>query len=230
MRLLEIKVRWNITDAAFKEIITAANGISISTYILIKSLKDMISLKPIWVDMCIKSCCAFTGNFKTLDKCPYCRTTRYEEWRQSRAQVAYFSIQERFTIQCQDPTRAKQLRYRSNYISREGYDIDGIIGDIFDSVQYKYLSQKGYFQDDRDIALLGSVDGYQLFRQKCDDCWIVLFINANLPPEQRVKKENLLITSIIPGPKAPRDFNSFIKPIVEELCLLEGILYYNKEL
>ena len=230
MRLLEIKVRQNITDAAFKEIITASNGTSISTYILIKSLKDMVSLKPIWVDMCIKSCCAFTGNFKTLDKCPYCSTTRYQEGRQSRAQVAYFSIQERFTIQYQDPTRAKQLRYHSNYISREGYDIDGIIGDIFDSAQYKYLSQKGYFQDDRDIALLGSVDGYQLFRQKCDDCWIVLFINANLPPEQRVKKENLLITSIIPGPKAPRDFNSFIKPIVEELCLLKGILYYNKEL
>ena len=98
---------------------------------------------------------------------------------------------------------------------------------MFDSAQYKYLSQKGYFQDERDIALLGSIDDYQLFRQKCNDCWIVLFINANLPPEQRVKKENLLITSIIPGPKAPKDFNSFIKPIVEELCLLEGNFIFN---
>jgi hypothetical protein len=50
----------------------------------------------------------------------------------------------------------------------------------------------------------------------------VLLINANLPPDQRVKKENLLITSIIPGPKAPKDFNSFMKPIVDELCLLES--------
>jgi Transposase family tnp2 len=228
LRLFEIKVRQNITDAAFKEIINAANGTSISIYLLMRSLKNIVSIKPIWVDMCIKSCCAFTGNFKTLDKCPYCSTSRYQEEGQSRAQVAYFSIQERFTIQYQDSTRAKQLRYRSNYISREGYDIDGTIGDIFDSAQYKYLSQKGYFQDDRDIALLGSVDGYQLFRQKCDDCWIVLFINANLPPEQRVKKENLLITSIIPGPKAPKDFNSFIKPIVEELSLLKGIYIITK--
>ena len=60
--------------------------------------------------------------------------------------------------------------------------------------------------------------------KKCDDCWIVLFINANLPPEQRVKKKNLLITAIIPGPKSPKDFNSFMKPIVEELCLLKGNL------
>jgi len=172
--------------------------------------------------MCVNSCCAFTGDYKTLDKCFYCKAERYQEERQSRAQVAYFSIQDRLIIQYQDPTRAEQLRYRSKYISREEYNIDGAIGDVFDSARYKNLSQKGYFQDDRDIILLGSVDGYQLFKQKCDDCWIVLFINANLPPEQRVKKENLLITSIIPGPKAPKDFNSFMKPVVDELCLLEG--------
>jgi hypothetical protein len=40
--------------------------------------------------------------------------------------------------------------------------------------------------------------------------------------------ENLLITSIILGPKAPKDFNSFMKPIVNEICLLEGKLIYKK--
>ena len=119
-------------------------------------------------------------------------------------------------------TRVKQLRYHYKYISRKGYDDDVIIGDVFDSAHYKALSQNGYFQDNRDIALLGSVDKFQLFRQKCDDCWVVLFINANLPPEQWVKKDNLLIASIIPGPKAPKEFNSFMKPIIDELCLLEG--------
>ncbi|CAB5336227.1 unnamed protein product [Rhizophagus irregularis] len=133
-------------------------------------------------------------------------------------------LKNQFKIQYQGPTRAKQLRYRSEYITRED---DDAIGDVFDGSQYKYLSQEGYFQDDHDIALLGSVDGYQLFKQKCDDCWIVLFINTNLLPHQRVKKENLLITSIIPVPKAPKNFNSFMKPIVEELCLLnDGVECY----
>jgi hypothetical protein len=49
-----------------------------------------------------------------------------------------------------------------------------------------------------------------------------MFINANLPPFERVKKENLLISMIIPGPKQPKNFNSFLKPIVDELKLLEG--------
>src|SRR4051794_28215187 len=139
LRLLEIKVRQNITDAAFKEIVTAANGISISTYVLIKTLKNIVSFEPIWVDMCINSCCAFTGNFKTLNKCIYCNANRYQEDKQSRAQFAYFSIQDRFKIQYQDPIRASELRYRSNYISREEYNINGTISDVFDSAQYKYL-------------------------------------------------------------------------------------------
>jgi hypothetical protein len=203
--------------------VTAANGTSTSTYLLIRTLKNIVPLKPILVDMCINSCCAFTGDYKRLNECIYCKAERYQEGGLSRAQVTYFPIQDRLAIQYQDPTRAKQLRYRSEYISR---NIDGAIGDVFDGAQYKNLLQKGYFQDDRDIVLLGSIDGYQLFKQKCDDCWIILFINANLPPEQRVKKENLLITSIIPGPKAPKDFNSFMKPVVDELCLLEGEFIY----
>ncbi len=101
--------------------------------------------------------------------------------------------------------------------------MDGKIGDIFDGARYKKLLSNGYFKDDRDIALTGSIDGYQIFRQKTDDCWIVLMINANICPEERVKKENLLITAIIPGPNEPKCFNSFMYPIINELKELEGI-------
>ena len=49
-----------------------------------------------------------------------------------------------------------------------------------------------------------------------------MLINANLPSSKRVKKENLLISSVIPGPNQPKDFNSFLRPIVDELKILEG--------
>ena len=51
-----------------------------------------------------------------------------------------------------------------------------------------------------------------------------MFINANLSPDIRVKKENLLISAIIPGPNQPKDFNSFLRPIIDELKLLQGKL------
>ena len=48
-----------------------------------------------------------------------------------------------------------------------------------------------------------------------------MFINANLSPDIRVKKENLLISAIIPGPEL-KDFNSFLRPIIDELKILQG--------
>ena len=51
-----------------------------------------------------------------------------------------------------------------------------------------------------------------------------MFINANLSPDIRVKKENLLVSAVIPGPNQPQDFNSFLRPIIDELKLLQGKL------
>jgi len=57
---------------------------------------------------------------------------------------------------------------------------------------------------------------------------VILFINANLPPDIRVKQENLMISALIPGPKAPKNFNSFLQPLVDELKKLQGNVWlYN---
>jgi hypothetical protein len=86
---------------------------------------------------------------------------------------------------------------------------------------YKDLLHRGFFKDERDIALSGTCDGYQIFEQRTDDCWVILLINNNLHPFIRVKKENLLVTMIIPGPRSPKNFNSFLYPLVKELQELE---------
>jgi anthranilate/para-aminobenzoate synthase component II len=52
---------------------------------------------------------------------------------------------------------------------------------------------------------------------------VFLFLNNNLPQELRVKKENLMVTLIIPGPKQPQDFNSFLYPLIQEMKSLQGI-------
>jgi len=71
--------------------------------------------------------------------------------------------------------------------------------------------------DERDIALSGSCDGFQIFKQKTDDCWVILFINNNLHPNLHVKKENLLITMIIPESHSPKNFNSFLFSLILKL-------------
>jgi hypothetical protein len=87
---------------------------------------------------------------------------------------------------------------------------------------YKDLLEKDFFSDQRDIAFTVSCDGYQIFKQKTDDCWLFLLINNNLDPSIRVKKENLLIPFLIPGPNQPKDFNTFLRPFINEMKELES--------
>jgi hypothetical protein len=47
-------------------------------------------------------------------------------------------------------------------------------------------------------------------------------INNNLHPSLRVKKENLLIPFLIPGPNQPKDFNTFLRPLINEMKELES--------
>jgi hypothetical protein len=183
-------------------------------------------LKPILVDCCINSCVAFTGDFTSENFCPECKEPRYklinETLQVPRKQAAYWSLINSFQVQYKNKNRSETLRYRHNYTSTHEYSLNKQIGDVFDGSRYKALTASGFFPDYRDIALIASTDGYQIFRQSRDDCWVILFINANLPPNIRVKRENLMISALIPGPKAPKNFNSFLQPLVNELKQLQG--------
>jgi hypothetical protein len=62
-------------------------------------------------------------------------------------------------------------------------------------------------------------DGFQIFKCQHDGsatCWPIIAINFNLPPKECTKPLNILPLAIIPGPKAPKDFNSFLWPLVDD--------------
>jgi len=135
--------------------------------------------------------------------------------------MPYLSIKEMLKIQYNNKVRAKELLYRYEYITNKESDDDDL-DDIFDGEIYKELLERNLFKDNRDIAITVSCDGYQIFKQKTDDCWAFLIINNNLDPLIRVKKENLLIPFLIPGPNQPKDFNTFLRPFINEMKELEG--------
>src|SRR5436305_13965682 len=129
-----------------------------------------------------------------------------------------FSVKDRLKIQFSDENRAKELLYRYEYITnKEDNDLD----DIFDEKIYKELVDENLFSDKKDVAFTASCDGYQIFKQKTDDCWLFLMINNNLDPSLRVKKKNLLIPFLIPEPNQPKDFNTFLRPFIDEMKELE---------
>lgn len=222
LRLLYVKSNFNFSEAAFNDIIKVfRNNCEISLFKIKNKLKLIVGIEPQIYDMCVNSCCAFTGDFENESKCRYCSKSRYYAGK-ARKHLPYISIIERLKLQFKNSQRSRELLYRYNYTYNKENLFHDDIGDIFDGQIYRELLDSGYFPDSRDIAFSASCDGYQIFRQKTDDCWVFLFLNNNLPQELRVKKENLMITLIIPGPKQPQDFNSFLYPLIQEMKALQG--------
>ncbi|CAG8805058.1 26010_t:CDS:1, partial [Racocetra persica] len=68
LRLLEIKVHSYIINKMYRKIMDAFSEQNVSLYCATKKLSSLISIDPIWIDCCVKSCCAFTGNLKNLQE------------------------------------------------------------------------------------------------------------------------------------------------------------------
>src|SRR6266498_1764804 len=221
LKLLYLKTLYNFTESAYDDIMKIFTTNNLSLYKIKKYLKDITNLIPVFYDMCENSYICYTRQYEFYQNCPICNSTRFDTKGKAKKIMPYLSIKNRLQIEFNDKNRAKELLYRHEYIlNKEQNDND--LDDIFDGKIYKELVEENLFNDKRDIAFTASCDGYQIFRQKTDDYWLFLMINNNLDPSLRVKKENLMIPFLIPGPNQPKDFNTFLQPFVNEMKELES--------
>jgi hypothetical protein len=102
-----------------------------------------------------------------------------------------------------------------------------MISDIYDSELYSFLRQSHvkldgkilaykFFEDDRDVSMLLMTDGFKIFRRGKRTGWPIIIINGNLSPEERYNIRNVISLGTIPGPKKPKNFNSFFFPFILE--------------
>src|SRR5436305_10999955 len=214
LQLLHLKTLYNFTESAYDDIMKIFTTNNISLYKVKKYLKEITGLASVFYDMCENSCICYTGQYEFYQNCPKCDSIRLDTNGKAKRVMPYLSIIDRLKIQFNNENRAEELLYRHEYITnKDNNDLD----DIFDGEIYKELVNNSLFNDKRDIAFIASCDGYQIFKQKTDDCWPFLMINNNLDPSLRVKKENLLILFLIPRPNQPKDINTFLWPFINEM-------------
>ena len=223
LKLLHLKSLYNFTESAYEDIMKIFTTDNLSLYKVKKYLKSVTELEPTFYGMCENSCICYTENYESCQNCPMCDSSRLDGKGKAKKVMPYLSIKDRLKAQFSDENRAKELLYRHEYITSKS---DNNLDDIFDGEIYKELVNENLFIDKRDVALTASCDGYQIFKQKTDDCWLFLIINNNLHPSLRVKKENLLVPFLIPGPNQPKDFNSFLRPFINEMKELESKKFY----
>src|SRR6266498_2767357 len=223
LRFLHLKSVYNFTEAVCNNIIKLFANKNLSLYKVKKILEEFIGFVLTFYDICENPCIYYTDTYENYQSCSLCESSRYDSNNKLKKVMLYLSIKERLKIQYNNEARAKELLYRFKCINDNE---NNNFKDIFDSNIYKELLERNLFNDKRDVAFTVSCDRYQIFKQRIDDCWAFLIINNNLDPLIRVKKENLLIPFLISRLKQLKDFNTFLRPFINEMKELEGKYFY----
>ena len=216
----------------------------LSLYMVRKLAIKLTGLESQLVDMCPKSCMAFTGEFKDLRFCTYirggqqepCGEPRYNQNNLPRAQMSYTPIAPVLQTLYKNRKMAEAMRYRHVHLQEALQKLEpgsspAEYSDFSDSINHiDHYQHMQLFQDETDTAITISGDGAQLTMKKQSDVWVLVVTILNLPPNMRTKAANIIIPLVIPGPCSPGNVESFVYVLYEELAKLSVGVWTKDEL
>ena len=218
---------------AHAQVLAKATQIEIlSLYRVRKLALDLTGLKPSFVDMCPKSCMAFTGDSQSHTTCSYkdCNEPRYKSQQSSKAKpkprttMLYMPITPIIQAYYANAETSHEMRHR-DYCLKQALNALAVSAGVKKSEfsnsdnHIRHHNELGLFHDARDTALAISSDGAQLTMKKQSNMWLLIVVLLNLPPEICYKTNNVIIPLAIPGPSAPGNVESFIYPLFEEMAM-----------
>ncbi|EIW74217.1 hypothetical protein CONPUDRAFT_67828 [Coniophora puteana RWD-64-598 SS2] len=228
----------NISESAYKSVCNAIkrrhpNTEVYSPYVIKRKVEELSGVEPLRSDMCLNTCMAFTGHNAELTACIRCHEPRYDA---KRSRVAKKNIPQQTFVTLpigpqlqalyRNPRQAQRMRYRETKTNRvfhriniEGRQID-VYEDIFDGDQYIQAVRDGRIRPG-DPVLMFSIDGAQLYECKQSDCWIYIWVVFDHAPDARYKKKYVLPGAVIPGPRKPKNLDSFLFPGFHHLAAIQ---------
>lgn len=221
--LYDIKRRHTVTRAAHQRYTNIIRNFSPLTPFCfpttLKRLEKVTGIQHERYDCCINSCMAFTES--QSDHCLVCLSSRFDKSGKPVKTMDYIPLIHQLRLQYACASRSdKFTSYPTKCI--RNHNTSGIITDIWNGKLMGRLREKGLFSNTTDLALSFHTDGVKLFKTRSAfHIWPLLIIINNLPPEERFKRENLLLLGLIPGPQQPKDLDSFLRPLVNELKMLQ---------
>lgn len=240
VRAFNFKVDTCITNSAFQKMRPAFPGRLDdlpSLYIIQQRVAALSGVSAVHYDCCRDCCICYTGPHASRDRCPHCQSPRYGSNGQPLKQFTYFPLIPRLKAMAVNQRMSKLMSYRHNFTH-----VPGTYRDVFDGAHYQHLRTQSVstsgstatdpglpiFGNRHDVALALSTDGFCPFKRRKQSCWPLILFNLNLPPAIRFHLEYIICVGVIPGPKAVKDIDSFLYPLVEELLKLEaGVSAYD---
>ena len=235
LRAFTLKIEDHFTKRTFERLRRAFPNSNIRSFKAAKSRVEFLAaFKPVRYDCCINSCCCFVGPHSEEQTCPYCKEARFKPDGHPRRQFTYIPLIPRLLALFKNAEITKTMLYRHNYEPEHNKVKDVFDGSTYRRLRDTYVTVNGkqqkhkFFSGKHDLALGMSTDGFAPFKKRKQTCWPVIVFIYNLPPEIRFLIRFLLCVGVVPGPKKPKDFDSFLWPLVEEaLKLILGIKAYD---
>ena len=150
------------------------------------------------------------------DVCSHCEALAPETMDDAKGNFRVIPLIPRIEAMVRDERSCRLLyEYRWNRTS----DVDGAMRDYFDGEAYREIVSRcgGEEALKYDIFVGLSADGFQAFKNKRCDIWMVSALLFNLAPNTRYRCRNVLPLSYVPGPDQVKNMQSFLIPTVNEI-------------
>ncbi|XP_063936159.1 uncharacterized protein LOC135147220 [Daucus carota subsp. sativus] len=231
VRLYHWKCLNGVTESAFGEILQLLKEVvpNINVPASFNSAKNII--KDLGLDYkkihaCPNDCILYWGENKNKDSCKTCGVSRWKSVAQEADEdnskipakvMPYFPLIPRLQrlFMCKD--FAKQMVWHAVERKKDGKLRHPADAKAWQTMDAKYPH---FSSDSRNVRLGLATDGFNPFRKMnaTHSTWPIVVVNYNLPPWLNMKPENLILSTIIPGPNDPgNNIDVYMQPLIEEL-------------
>ncbi|XP_076904980.1 uncharacterized protein LOC143560589 [Bidens hawaiensis] len=234
---MNLKVMNKWTDSSFEmflrllhEVLPAGNNCP-ESYYDVRMILCEAGLGYELIDVCQYDCTIFYGENKDAITCPICQSSRYVRNKIAYKKLRYFPITPRLKRLYASRHTAKDMRWhkevRKDEVGVLRHPADGRAWKHFDELHPNFASVS------RSVRLGLASDGFNPFSNMTTthSMWPVILMPYNMPPWCTMHKSSYLLSLLILGPKSPgKDFDVFLRPLVDELKILwhDGVEAYDR--
>ncbi|XP_042959909.1 uncharacterized protein LOC122294953 [Carya illinoinensis] len=200
-----------------------------------RRLEHGLGFSYVKIDACPNDCMLFWKDDADKESCSKCNESRWVSSRRKKGRIPqkvlrYFPLKPRLQRLFMSKNIAKEMRWHKE----ERLDDHSTLRHPADSKMWRQFDKDytWFAEDARNVRLGLASDGFNPFNNmsKPYSIWPVILVPYNLPPWLCMKDPYLILSLLIPGPKASgNDIDVYLQPLVNDLKELweDGIDTYD---
>ena len=243
-QLLNLKSEFHISEICFDRLLLIIKSMLPQdeklpeNFYRAKKMVNELGLQYEKIDACPNHCMLYYKEDKHKVACSMCGHDRFKSKRGDKSRqkdipyssLRYFPLTPRLQRMYMSPKIAQHMRWHAERIRQD----DNIINHPADAEAWSHFnrSHPNFSKESRNVRLGLCTDGFNPFGGSVTSysSWPVFMTPYNLPPNMCMKRENIFLCLLIPGPKSPtKRLDIYLRPLIEELKTLwtNGVTTYD---